>query len=411
MTMTKTFADMKSLIPVGMLLFLTAAWVTGCTSESTSLFDPDYSPERPDPSISQIQPEEGWLAGVDEVIITGENFSDVPDENRVYFDGIPGIVHSSTPTELRVRPSRIVGENLPVKLTVRNSVNFSNIEEYQLDQAVFPAPGSIPNDNALGIASDAAGNIYFSYQEGGVARGIRKWSTDGSVEQHLPSQFNWNSIKIGPDELVYGARNIFGIYRETPEGTIDDNPFAVGTSGEFYVDMDFDEEGYLWTVGNNPNIFRIDINDGTVERFPFEANLRAVRYYDGKLYMGGRIPDGSENGSLEVWTMDISNGQASNPQRYLNISEVADVDFNILAITFDENGRIYMGANTGSGIYTWSEEEGFNEFYPGLIEPNGYSFAWDGEFLIASATNREEETRFALKIDIRREGAPYFGIE
>lgn len=410
--MTKTLADMKSLIHAGLLILLGAAIIAGCTSESASLFDPDYSPERPDPSISQIQPEEGWLAGVDEVIITGENFSDVPDENRVYFDGIPGIIHSATPNELRVRPSRVVGENVPVKLTVRYAINWSNIEEYRLDQAVFQAPGSISNDNVLGIASDAEGDIYFSFQEGGIARGIRKWNTvEGTTEIYMPSQFNWNSLKIGPDGLVYGARNIFGIYRETPQGTIDNNPFAVGSSGETYIDMDFDEDGYLWTVGNNPNIFRIDINDGSVTRFPFEANLRAVRYYQGKLYMGGRIPDGSDEGSLEIWTMDISNGQASNPQRYLNISDISDIDFNMLAITFDAEGRIYMGANTGTGIYTWSEEEGFNEFYPGLIEPNGYSFGWNGEFLIASATNREEETRYALKIDVRREGAPYYGIE
>lgn len=409
--MTKTFADMKSLLPFAILFLLTAAWITGCTSESTSLFDPDYNPEQPDPEINSISPEGGYLAGVDEIVISGENFSENAEENRVYFDGTPGIVNSASETELRVRPAQVVGDNLPVKLSVRNAINFSNITEYNLSQAVFPAPGSIPNDNVLGIAVDGEGNIYYSFQEGAAPRGIRKWSTDGSVERYLPSQFNWNSLKIGPDGLIYGARDIFGIYRETPDGAIDDNPFAVGTSGEFYVDMDFDEDGYLWTVGNNPNIFRIDINDGSVERFPFEANLRAVRYYEGKLYMGGKIPDDSEDGSLEIWTMDISNGQASNPQRYLNISDVAEVDFNILAITFDENGRMYMGANTGSGIYTWNEEEGFREFYPGLIEPEGYSFAWHEEYLIASATNSEEETRYALKINTMLEGAPYYGIE
>lgn len=403
---------MKSLRPAGFLILLGALFIQGCTSDSSSLFDPDYTPERPDPSISVIEPQDGWLAGVDEITIRGENFSEVADENRVYFDGIPGIVHSSSSSEMVVRPARVVGENVDVKLTVRRAINFSNQLEYRLDQAVFQAPGSIPNDNVTGIATDADGNVIFGYQEGGAPRGIRKWNIDdGTVERVLPSTFNWSSVKVGPDGLIYGARNIFGIYRETANGQIDTNPFAIGISGENYIDMDFDQDGNLWTVGNNQNIFRIDINDGSVTRFPFEANLRAVRYYNGKLYMGGRIPDGSETGSLEVWTMDINNGQASNPQRYLNISDVSDVDFNMLAITFDVNGRIYMGANNGTGIYTWSESEGFREFYIGLIEPSGYSFAWDGEFLIASATNRGEDTRFALRIDTRIQGAPYFGVE
>jgi len=406
------FTNMKSLIPAGFLILFGAMLIQGCTSESTSLFDPDYTPDRPDPSISVIEPQDGWLAGVDEVTIRGENFSEVADENRVYFDGIPGIVHSSTTSEMVVRPARVISENVDVKLSVRRAINFSNELEYRLDQAVFQAPGSIPNDNALAITTNAEGNIIFGYQEGGAPRGIRKWNVEeGTVERILPSQFNWTSLKVGPDGLLYGARNIFGIYRETPDGQIDSNPFGIGNSGENYVDMDFDEDGYLWTVGDNDFVFRVDISDGSVTRFPFEANLRSVRYYDGKLYLGGRIPDGSETGSLEVWTMDINNGQATNPQRYLNISDVSDADFNMLAITFDVNGRMYMGANTGTGIYTWSEAEGFREFYPGLIEPNGYSFAWDGEFLIASATNRDEETRFALRIDTRTQGAPYFGVE
>jgi hypothetical protein len=107
----------------------------------------------------------------------------------------------------------------------------------------------------------------------------------------------------------------------------------------------------------------------------------------------------------------VSNGQASNPQKFLNISDVTSVDLNFFSLTFDASGTLFIGANTGTGIYTWNEDNGFNEFYPGLIEPTGYSFAWTENFLVASATNREEDTRYALKIDVRREGAPYYGIE
>lgn len=386
--------------------------IAGCDGESSSLFDPDYESDRPDPSISVIEPEDGWLAGVDTVTVRGENFSSEPSENKVYFNGFPGTILEASSTELKLRPPRQIGENLPVKMSVRFALNFSNETTYRLDQAVFPAPGSIGNDNILGIATDSEGGIYFAYQEGGIPRGIRKWDTNtNNVERLLPTQFNWSSLKIGPDGLVYGARNIFGIYRQTPAGTIDNNPFAVGNSGEAYIDMDFDEDENLWAVGNNPNIFKINIETGSVERFPFQANLRAVRYYNGKLYMGGRFSDGSETGSLEIWTMDISNGQASNPQRYLNLSDVTDVPLNLFSLTFDASGRLYIGADTGTGIYTWSDSEGFLEFYPGLVEPTGYSFAWMGEYLIASATNREESTRYALKIDVRKEGAPYFGAQ
>jgi hypothetical protein len=409
MTKSLEFNYMKKNVLIAIALILAFA---GCDGESSSLYDPNYEPDRPDPSISLIEPEGGWLAGVDEIIIRGDNFSENADENRVYFDGVPGSVNSSTGTEIRVRPAQVVGNNIEVKLTVRDAINFSNGLDYVLDQAVFPAPGSISNDNVLAVATDAVGDIYFSYQEGGVPRGIRRWDTENeTVAQYIPSRIDWTSLKVGPDGLIYGARNIFGIYRETVSGTIDNNPFAIGNSSEAYIDMDFDPDHNLWAVGNNEDIFKINISTGTVERFPFDANLRAVRYYDGKLYMGGTFEDGTEDGSLEIWTMNVSNGQASNPQQFLNISDVTSVDLNFFSLTFDASGTLFIGANTGTGIYTWNEDNGFNEFYPGLIEPTGYSFAWTENFLVASATNREEDTRYALKIDVRREGAPYYGIE
>ena len=302
----------------------------GCSGESSSLYDPSYEPERPDPVISDIEPEGGWLGGVNEVIITGENFSDVAEENRIYFDGEVGIVNSCTPTEIRVRPAAVTGENVPVRMAVRKAINFSNTIEYQLDPAVIsPAPGSIGEENVLAIANDISGNIYFSYPEMpmGYPRGIRRWNTENAtVELYLPSRIDWTSLKIGPDGLLYGARNIFGIYRETANGTIDNNPFAIGNTGESYIDMDFDPDHNLWAVGDNENIFKIDVTTGTVDRFPLNGNLRAVRYYDGKLYMGGRFEDGTEDGSLEIWTMDVINDQATNPQQFLNISDVTSVD-------------------------------------------------------------------------------------
>lgn len=401
-----------TLLLITLFMCFSAAIISGCDEHASSLYDPNEEPDGVDPVINSISPEGGWIAGVEGVTITGENFSDQPDENRVYFGDEPGEVMESTSTELTVVPSRVIGENLPVKVSVIEAMNFSNSVEYTLDQAVFPAPGSLSIDNALGITSDSDGNIIFAYEADGVPRGIRKWdTTEDNVERIIPSQFVWSSLKVGPDGLIYGARNIFGIYRETASGTIDNNPFAVGVSGEAYRDMDFDPDHNLWAVGDNENIFRIDIESGSVDRFPFDANLRAVRYYEGNLYMGGRFDDGSEDGSLEIWTMDINDGEASNPQQYLNISDTTEQDFNLFSITFDVDGTIYLGTDTGTGIFTWNEQDGLKEFYPDLVLPTGYSLSWTGEHLVASATNRGEETRHALKIDVRKEGAPYFGIK
>jgi hypothetical protein len=183
----------------------------GCNGESSSLYDPNFESERPDPVMSVIEPESGWLAGVEGVVIRGENFSENSEENRVYFDGIPGEILSSTSSEIRIRPAQTVGDAVEVKVTVREAINFSNSLDYVLDQAVFPAPGSISNDNVLAVATDAAGDIYFSYQEGGVPRGLRRWDTENeTVAQHIPSRIDWTSLKVGPDGLLYRVRRPAG---------------------------------------------------------------------------------------------------------------------------------------------------------------------------------------------------------
>ncbi|MEP1140744.1 MAG: IPT/TIG domain-containing protein [Balneola sp.] len=396
-----------------LLFLLLVFYITACDN-TDSIFNPDYEPSKSNPVISNIFPEEGYLAGIDSIIIVGENFSDDVDELTINFSGEPGIVLSSTPDQIIARPARVVDDSVAVRVSSRGAVSFSNTYYYQLDEAIFPiGNGYNEFQNTLGITHDINGNIYFSLQnESGIAQGIKVLRPDSTVGDYLPSSVNWLALKYGPDNTIYGVRNNFGVYRESV-GAIDTNPFAFGNSNEEFRNLDFGKDDFLWVVGDNENLFRVNIENGTIKRYPFEANLRAVRYFDDQLFVGGGFLDPVDSVFIqEVWRFDVnsSNDIVNNTKLFeINSTELANTQ--ILDITFDIDGKLYFGANTGSGIYTWTSSLGVNEFYPGLILTTGFALTWLDNFLVASIKNIGETTRHPTRIDIRKNGAPYLGIQ
>lgn len=387
-----------------LLLVLVITAFTSC-KEGDSLYDPDIE-FNPDPVINSITPEEGYLAGVDSIIIHGENFSTEEDGNLVFFDGQAGIVLSATETELGVRPAQVIGDNIEVKVSSLGALNFSNTVTYKLDKVIYPIPGYNQIHHTTGLTKNAAGDIIFSLQDDkGVNQGVKVWRTTDVVEDYLPSKSNWVAMKVGPDGLLYAVRNIYAVYRENA-GDIDNSPYAIGNTTEIYRNLDFGSDNYLWVVGNNKNIIRVDISDASIERFPFTADLRAVRYFDGKLYVGGVV-----GGNEQIWSFDVVNNQLQNKTLVVEIDKAQNPNLLIQEITFSEDGAMYIGANTGSGIYTWTEEDGLKAMYEGLVKPTGFSFTWVESFLVASITAQDQTTRHPLKIDTRKEGAPYLGVE
>lgn len=125
-----------------------AALATGMVSckDGNSVFDPNYEPSRPNPVVTDISPAGGYLAGVDSVIVTGENFATDPDSVTINFGGFPGIVKSATPTRLVVRPGTKHGEDLSVRVSVRGAELFSDNYPYTLFQPFGLYTGLVAED-------------------------------------------------------------------------------------------------------------------------------------------------------------------------------------------------------------------------------------------------------------------------
>lgn len=393
-------------------LFLSALLITSITAckEGNSIYDPEDISDEATPVINSITPEAGYLAGIDSITVIGKNFSNDPIELNIDFAGQPGTILNASETELTVRPAQVIGDSVPVRVSAHGALDFSNTYYYPLDQATFQAPGYNETRNTTGIASNAEGDIFFNLQnDEGANRGIWVWRTDDTIENITSSSFNWQNLKIGPNGLVYAVNGNFAVYR-VDGGSIDTNPYIIGNEEENYRSIDFGKNNdYLWVVGDNENIIRANIDNLSIERFPFSANLKAVRYYDGQLFVGGTVANDTTD---QVWKFDVVDDDLQNPQHLFTLDDELELEetTRLFDITFDMDGKMYISANMGTGIYTWTAEDGLEEMYQGLIQPTGYSLTWVDNFLVGSIKNQGQSTRYPLKIDIRKQGAPYYGI-
>jgi len=84
----------------------------------------------------------------------------------------------------------------------------------------------------------------------------------------------------------------------------------------------------------------------------------------------------------------------------------------IKALTFDEDGFMYLGTDATEGIIIVEPNGTFYPLYPGVLEGEIYAMTWGNrEYLYATRKSSEDEKKRILRINMRKKGAPYFGRE
>jgi len=80
------------------------------------------------------------------------------------------------------------------------------------------------------------------------------------------------------------------------------------------------------------------------------------------------------------------------------------------AITFDKNGDLYIGTDAPESIVLVHADGAHEGFYPGLFHSSTISFAWGtGTYLYATREGSGDFPQTILKIQMLKQGAPYFG--
>ena len=387
--------------------------IYGCNQDGEpGLFEPE--PEGSTPVISNVIPENSALAGVTEVTINGSNFSSNPDNNFVYFGTAKANVLQASPNELIVRAPVLIKDNIEIKIAVHEAENFSNTVAYNLLEAVGEYYPFKEFEKPYGLTTDALGNIYVSLVSANVGQGIMKISPEKEIINWAPKggETFFHDIKYNSDNKIYAVRNVravFVVEENNPGAT-----FAVVPNGNFLITLDFDSNGNLWTSGRGGNIFSIK-PDQTVNSFSINYDVRALRVFDGHLYVSGR------NDSEEaIYRFEIQSAESLGPEeKYFDLSGNYGLNtINIQAITFAQDGDLYLGSDQDNAIIIVHPDKTFEDLYPGLLKKNVYAMAWGtDENLYYSkesiqsfpGAERLDTVQTIIKVNMQKLGAPYYG--
>lgn len=411
----------KLFIPV---LMVSAAVVFSGCKEGNSVYDPGYEPARPNPVITSISPAGSYLAGVDSVIVTGENFGPHVDSMTINFGGSPGIIKSLNGNQMVVRPGTKSGENLDVRMSVRGAEFFSDVYEYTLEDPFNIYFGLTASDEPISaIAVDGNDNIYTIIDRGGVIRYTRI-SPDGNVEKDLvkypgeprpdPSdtrpfptdstmRFTQYSSMTATNsgQLFLTQQGIRAIFTKQFGSDRREDVWGASRNTALKIqDMLFDNNGYLWIVGTGSNeVHRFDVASKSETRFPLNGEHRAVALYNNSLYVAGNF-----GGVQQIWKLDIDGGgNLGSGELFFDYGQ--NYNGTIRSMIFAESGELLIVTDLEESIIRLFPDGKHQPLYPGMLNPGGYDITWRSDkYAVVSLRGDNSGLYFLNMYDRERAG-------
>ncbi len=392
-------------------LVLLTIFLFQCEKEKpASLFDPDRT-SNPTPVITEITPPNSALAGIVEITISGANFSPVAQNNFVYFGKTKTDVLNATENKLVVQSPPIVQDLLGVKVAVLGADLFSNILFYSLVQPVWEHGDYGEFDEPAVIACDNDENLYIAVKR---EKRIDKILPNGVREIYATMSFSIpTGIKMGPGGILYVAQKSKNIHCVLPGNTETQKIFRA--PGKVY-DFDFSESGVIYGGGDGDNLYLIDPSDSSTAKVAeyTDINIRTVRVFDGYVYAGG-IDKATEN--QYVWRNEIlADNALAEKEIYFDWGEKVDPDSGIFALTFAQDGDLYIGTDKSEAIFVVHPDGSYEPLYPGILEPTSNALCWGAGESMYVCRHKSEiiegdrvDRKTIIKVNMLKNGAPYYG--
>lgn len=422
----------KSILLFAALMLLLA--VSSCKNEyPDSIFNPDET-YKPDPVITDVVASNSLvLAGVDTLTIVGKNFSSNVKEDLVYFDGELAQVLSATATSMKVVPPNVPGDSIDIKLNVHGALQFADYSPFRLDSAFVPYLDFGKFDIPYPLTTDADENVYVSM----LGKKIIKVSPSREKSDYLTNAFTSKAsgMKVGPDGSLFYVNLIQFLIRIPPGGGSNE---LYATLPGYVTDLDFDADHNIYCAGSGGAIYKVapDKSVSTVKDSLF-TKIVSLRVFNGYVYYAGEYVGNDPNHVKKgVWRNKILPSGISLGETELIFDWVSNfsLDLDINAITFSADGDMYIGTNSPEGIVVVGPSGSYHPLYPNVFrsffvtddpvtevkESSISSFAWGtGTFLytirkytiLNKSTNLETNFSVLLRFQMRKFGAPYYGLQ
>jgi hypothetical protein len=417
--MMKRNKDIRSILIFGLLILC-----FGCTEDpEPSLYNPNYRSPRPNPQITGVEPVDGTFAGIGEVTITGQNFSSNPAEVVVFFDGVPGNIISTSETEILVIAPPVSGDSVIIHVRIDRAMLFAMYAPYKLEIAAGDYGGLTDISDVYGIACDQGENLYVSQ---GDRKIVKITPQEDKIDYLTPDDGVdgfYKALKIGPGGTLFAIRTRF-IYH-APAGQ--DTLIRIKRLAAAPTDIDFGPNGNIYYSANRGlYVFRPDESDEEIVDYP-NINLVSVRVFNDYVYVAGKYT-GFDTSQVQsgIWRNKIL---SADPQ--LDTTELVfdwnsyyeeqqAVAPNIMAITFAEDGDLYIGCDStafsdaimtlhpdGNGFYLPQNVEPL--FEPILTPPTNL-FCWGtGQYLYVNRRSNNPNEKRVIRLTMGKNSAPYYG--
>jgi len=364
------------------------------------------------PSISSVEPEEAAFAGIDTLMINGQNFSENTSANLVYFNNLLGDVISATSTSLRVVTPNLVSDSVQIRVAVQGAFLFADHSSlYTLTAAVLDYGPFDQFTDIFSLDLDREENLIVSMDG---TPNAEFWIVDINQDTTVWSGAlaKGSGMKLGPTGSVYFVNYQRYLYKDE-QGTPKENTEIFKRLNGNATDLDFDSNGNLFAGGTGSTIDVVDINDdggltsGVTEVKNLDTlDILSLRIFNDYLYVLTTTV-ASDQAIYKMQILDDS-GSLGELELVFDWSAYTNKLSSALCFTLSEAGDLFVGSDSDDQPLTYIQNGNASGFYSSILTAPISYMAW-GNSNYLYLINKTEETNRVQRVDTRMSGADYYG--
>lgn len=400
---TKMMKTSRLIMIVIPLFAASMALLTGCKYD---VAEPPYdASEFKEPqsksTISSINPSD-VAPGVNYVTINGVNLDLVPDD-RIYLE-IPGPKVSSpdiiekNSTIIKIRRPDLVTDMCIVKL-VPDSGSVVRSGSFKIDPVIEPHGSFLENLELRTVSVDNDENVYITEASSFI---IWKITPDGEKTiVDTASRAPFGAV-IGPGGYLYllGSNRIID---RVNLSTGDVSNWNRLSSNRQVRVGDFDNDGYMYTGGIRTDLWIVaPDSSSSAAGFYSQDSIIAVKTYNGFVYVAVTGPNGRF-----IYRHSTTNGTLGAQELFLNWQASQFGSLLFASMAFASDGRMFIGTDAADALVVFDPATNqMDYFYKGILPPYCKGIQWGtGNYLYMIGGNTEPAQDWkAYKVDMGSTG-------